>query len=174
VPTSTLASQGTAGAGLPPKLDSKGQALLDLAKQVFTTQGVDVFATLDEVVLTVPLEKLPGVCRTLKEDERFAFDLLRLLTVVDWKDHLQVVYHAFSLAKRHKVMVKADIKDMEKPSAPSLTAVWKTADWYEREMHDLFGVVFDGHPDLKPLMLWEGFEGFPGRKSYPFHEYSEY
>jgi NADH-quinone oxidoreductase subunit C len=60
------------------------------------------------------------------------------------------------------------------PVAPTVTAVWPGADWFEREAHDLFGVEFEGHPDLKPLLLWEGFEGYPGRKSYPFNEYTEW
>ncbi|HJM53376.1 MAG TPA: NADH-quinone oxidoreductase subunit C, partial [Dehalococcoidia bacterium] len=59
-------------------------------------------------------------------------------------------------------------------SLPSVTGVWRGADWYEREMHDLFGVVFDGHPDLSPLVLPDDFEGFPGRKSYPLNDYGEW
>mgnify|MGYP000607354304 CR=1 FL=1 len=62
----------------------------------------------------------------------------------------------------------------EDPHLPSLISVWPGADWYEREGHDLFGVVFDGHPNLTPLILYEGFEGYPGRRSYPFHDYQEW
>jgi NADH:ubiquinone oxidoreductase subunit C len=59
-------------------------------------------------------------------------------------------------------------------TVPSVTSVWRAADWYEREAHDLFGVSFSGHPDLAPLLLYEGFEGYPGRKEYPFYEYQEF
>ena len=62
----------------------------------------------------------------------------------------------------------------EDPTVPSVTPVWRAADWYEREAHDLFGVVFDGHPDLSPLLLYDEFEGFPGRKEFPFYEYREF
>ncbi|WP_347221931.1 NADH-quinone oxidoreductase subunit C [Mycolicibacterium poriferae] len=57
---------------------------------------------------------------------------------------------------------------------PSVTSVWRAADWYEREAHDLFGVHFEGHPDLSPLLLYEGFAGYPGRKEYPFNDYQEF
>ena len=56
----------------------------------------------------------------------------------------------------------------------TVTSIWRGADWYEREAHDLFGVIFDGHPNLKPLILYEGFEGYPGRKEHPFHDYQEF
>ena len=55
-----------------------------------------------------------------------------------------------------------------------MTSVWRGANWFEREAHDLFGVVFNGHPDLRPLLLYEGFEGYPGRKEFPSHEYTEW
>ena len=71
---------------------------------------------------------------------------------------------------RHVVQVKVG----ETETATSIASVYPGADWYEREAHDLFGVVFDGHPDLAPLLLWEGFEGFPGRKSYPLNDYQEW
>ncbi|GIT45310.1 MAG: hypothetical protein Ct9H300mP11_32460 [Chloroflexota bacterium] len=57
---------------------------------------------------------------------------------------------------------------------PPVTSVWRGADWYEREAHDLFGVEFDGHPDMSPLLLYKGFEGFPGRREFPFNEYQEF
>ena len=62
----------------------------------------------------------------------------------------------------------------DKPSVETVTSVWRGANWFEREAHDLFGVVFNGHPDLRPLLLYEGFEGFPGRKAFPSHEYTEW
>ena len=63
-------------------------------------------------------------------------------------------------------MVKTSVPP-DAPSVPSIVSVWRGAGWYEREAHDLFGVAFEGHPDLSPLLLYEGFEGFPGRKSFP-------
>ena len=62
----------------------------------------------------------------------------------------------------------------ENPVADSVTGLWVAAGWYERETHDLFGVVFEGNPDLSPLLLYEGFEGYPGLKSFPLHDYEEW
>lgn len=161
-------------AGLPPKLDAKGQALLSLVTNALSSFKPQVGASLDEVTVSVEREKLVDICRVLRDDARLDFDLLRCLTVVDYTDHFQVVYHLFSLSKRHKMVVKTNTANAENPAVPSVVSVWKTADWYEREGRDLFGVTFEGHPKPEPLLLWEGFEGFPGRKSFPFHEYSEY
>lgn len=161
-------------AGLPPKLDAKGQALLSLVTDALSSFKPQVSASLDEVTVTVEREKLVDVCHVLRDDARLDFDLLRCLTVVDYTDHFQVVYHLFSLSKRHKLVIKTNTANTESPAVPSVVPVWKTADWYEREGRDLFGVTFQGHPKLEPLLLWEGFEGFPGRKSFPFHQYSEY
>ena len=129
--------------------------------------------SLNDVVVTVDKSTLVQVCRTLKEDGRLSFDLMRLLTVVDYKDRFEVVYHLWSLGKKHRMVVKTNTT-AEAVSVPSITSVWKTADWYEREARDLYGVNFEGHPKLEPLLLWEGFEGFPGRKSYPMPEYREF
>ena len=60
------------------------------------------------------------------------------------------------------------------PRIDSVTGIWRAANWFERESHDLYGVVFEGHPNLEPLLLYEDFEGYPGRKSFPFHEYKEW
>ena len=84
-----------------------------------------------------------------------------------------MLYHLFSLKKTHRFVLKVNLP-YDDPRIDSVISLWAGADWYEREAHDLFGVVFDGHPDLAPLLLWEGFEGFPGRKSYPLNDYQEW
>ena len=127
----------------------------------------------DDVVVTIDKSKLLQVARMLKEDNRVSFDLLRLLTVVDYKDRFEVVYHLWSLSKKHRMVLKVNTS-ADEASVPSLFSVWRTVDWYEREARDLYGVNFEGHPNLTPLLLWEGFEGYPGRKSYPMPEYKEY
>ena len=133
----------------------------------------EVSAILDEVVVTVPTGRLLAACETLREDPGLSFDYLRCLSVVDYEESLQVVYHLWSREHRHKLTLKTDVPP-DAPVAPTVTGVWPGADWFEREAHDLFGVEFEGHPDLRPLLLWEGYEGYPGRKSYPFHEYTEW
>ena len=86
---------------------------------------------------------------------------------------MEINYHLWSLGRRHKLVVKSRLPE-DAPVAPTVTGVWTGANWYERECHDLFGVVFEGHPGLEPLLLYDGFEGFPGRKSFPFHDYDEW
>jgi NADH-quinone oxidoreductase subunit C len=134
---------------------------------------VEIGAALDEVVVTVKPEDVPAICRIAREDPRLDFDYLRCISVVDYIERIEVVYHLFSLEKRHKMVVKASVSPQES-RVPSVVSVWRGADWFEREGHDLFGVVFEGHPDLSPLLLYEGFEGHPGLKSFPFHDYDEW
>ena len=84
-----------------------------------------------------------------------------------------MVYILHSLDPERTLVIKTDVP-YDEPRVPSVTSVWKAAAWYEREAHDLFGVEFDGNPDLSPLLLYEGFEGYPGRKEYPFNDYQEF
>ena len=162
-------AQKEAGSGL----DGRGQALSALLPDVL--QGVDAtFGTaLDEVTVVVGPDDVPQVCRVAREDPALDFDYLRALSVVDYEERLEVNYHLLSLSMRHKMVVKTSLPP-DAPRVPTVTGVWRGANWYEREGHDLFGVVFEGHPDLSPLLLYEGFEGHPGLKSFPFHEYDEW
>ena len=154
-------------------LSEKAQALQTLVKEAFAEFSHEVGASLDLVQVTVAPDMLVPLCQTAKDDPRLDFKLILLLTAVDYKDRFQMVYHLQSLTREWTLVVKADLP-YEDPHVPSVTSVWRGADWYEREMHELFGVVFDGHPNLAPLLLWEGFEGYPGRKSYPFYDYQEW
>lgn len=161
-----------AAVALPPE----GVALAERLPGAFGSHGIEVDAAIDEVVCIVPADRLIDLCRQLKDDPSFGFTYLRLLTVVDYVEQdgeFELVYHLFSLANHHKMMVKTRIPE-RRASVPSVTGVWRGANWYEREMHDLFGVDFEGHPDLSPLMLPDDFEGFPGRKSYPLNDYEEW
>ncbi|MBM3949170.1 MAG: NADH-quinone oxidoreductase subunit C [SAR202 cluster bacterium] len=157
----------------PAALDERGKALAAILPQVFSGLDVQISAAMDEVVLAAKPQDVPAVCRIAKEDPRLDFDYLRCLSVVDYIERLEVDYHLFSLDKRHKMVVKTSVPP-DAANVPTVSGVWRGADWYEREGHDLFGVVFDGHPNLRPLLLYEGFEGHPGRKSFLFHEYDEW
>ena len=154
-------------------LDARGAALSEILTRVFADFDVEVGAAVDEVTLTVQPQDVPAVCRIARQHPEIDCGYLRCLSVVDYVERLEVNYHLFSLDKRHKFVVKANLPPDE-PSVPSIVSLWRGADWYEREAHDLFGVVFDGHPNLSPLLLYEGFEGFPGRKNFPFHDYDEW
>lgn len=127
---------------------------------------------MDEVVVHISPDRLIDACRVLKGSPDLALIYLRCLSVVDYHDELEIVYHLSALVHPHKVLVKTRISG-ENSAAPSVISVWRGADWHEREAHDLFGVVFEGHPDMSPLLLFEGFEGFPLRKSYEIPEQQE-
>ena len=161
----------------PPALDAAGDALARLVQEIFSPElDAEVGVAVDEVTLTVRPESVVPVCSVCKSDPRLDFDYLRCLSVVDYMEasgELEVNYHLYSYSLRHKMVVKARVPE-DRPTVPTVTGVWVGADWHERECHDLFGVRFEGHPNLIPLLLYEGFEGFPGRKSFPFHEYDEW
>ena len=89
-----------------------------------------------------------------------------------WEPHIEVVYHISSIAKKHTLVVKTkvprwkDDEEGELPEVPSVTGVWRTADWHEREVFDLSGVMFTGHPDLRRILCPEDWDGYPLRKDY--------
>ncbi|MCL0028777.1 NADH-quinone oxidoreductase subunit C [Dehalococcoidia bacterium] len=158
----------------PIVLDAKGQALSVLMAEMFADRPeVKVAGAADEVTIAVSPNSVSEICNVCRDDPRLEFNYLRCLCVVDYHDRLEVNYHLFSLKHRHKMVVKTSVSPDE-AVVPSVMNIWSGADWFEREGHDLFGVVFSGHPNLVPLLLYEGFEGFPGRKSFPLHDYDEW
>jgi NADH-quinone oxidoreductase subunit C len=109
------------------------------------------------------------IARLLKEDPELQFNFLMDMTAVDYlgrKPRFEVVYHFFSLPFNRRLRVKLQLDDLY-PTVKSLTPLWKTANWLERECYDLYGIRFEGHPNLKRILLYEGFEGHPLRKDYP-------
>ena len=157
----------------PVTLDEKSQELAALLQRTLHGLDSDLGATLDQPVVTVQPEQLVEVARKLRDDPETLCDMLLCLSVVDYEDRFEIVYHLQSLEKKHRIVVKTNAT-YENPRVPSVISVWPGADWYEREGHDLFGVAFDGHPNLSPLLLYEEFEGYPGRKSFPFYDYQEW
>lgn len=157
----------------PVALDPRGEVLSALLTQAYADFDAQIAAAVDEPTLTVKPQDVPLVCRIARQTPAIDCGYLRCLSVVDYGERLEVNYHLFSLDKRHKFVVKTSVSP-DAPNVPSVVSVWRGADWFEREAHDLFGVIFDGHPNLSPLLLYEGFQGFPGRKSFPFHDYDEW
>jgi len=123
----------------------------------------------DETAILRP-GKLVAIMRFLRDDGVTAFEMLSDLTVVDRlgkaEPRFEVVYHLYSLSKNHRLRIKVGA-DEEDPVVPSVFEVWRTANWMEREAWDLYGVRFDGHPDLRRILLYPEFEGHPLRKDYP-------
>lgn len=102
----------------------------------------------------------------LRDSPEFKFDYLANLTAVDYLDYFEVVYHLVSLTHNHNLVLKVRCTDRDKPMVSSVVDVWRAADFQERELYDLMGIVFEGHPNLKRLFLWEGFVGHPLRRDY--------
>ena len=102
--------------------------------------------------------------KSLRQSQ-FEFDYLFCLTCVDWKTHLTMVYHLSSTTFRHSIVIKSQL-DRNDPQIETVSDIWRTADFHEREVFELFGVKFLNHPDLRKLILTDDFEGYPLRKDF--------
>jgi NADH-quinone oxidoreductase subunit C len=154
-------------------LSERGQALQRLLRDVLSDFQPEMGTVQDIPEIVIKPADIADACRVLKDEPRLSFKLLLCLAAVDYVEYSQMVYVFLSLEHEHKLLVKTNVP-YDDPHLPTLTSLWRSADWYEREAHDLFGVVFDGHPNLQPLILYEGFDGYPGRKEHPFHDYQEF
>jgi NADH-quinone oxidoreductase subunit C len=126
----------------------------------------------DEVSLTVRRENVVEVCRMLRD--RFEYQQLMEIAGVDYPqraERFEVVYHLLSLTRNHRIRVRVST-DEDMP-VPSVTSLWPVAGWLEREVFDLYGVVFDGNDDLRRILTDYGFRGFPFRKDFPLSGYVE-
>lgn len=122
----------------------------------------------------VTRESLKEICAFLKSDPKFKISVLMDLTAVDglwmkWKPRFEVVYHFYSMEKNHRLRIKVRV-DEKDAVVPTLTDLWPIANWFEREAWDMFGIKFDGHPDLKRILMYEEFVGHPLRKDYPINK----
>jgi len=115
---------------------------------------------------TVEAAQLIEVCTYLRDDPDLKFEFLSSVTAVDRLEYFEVVYHLTSIRLNQMTAIKVRIEDRENPRAPSVTSVWPGANLQEREAYDLMGIVFEGHPDMRRVFLWDGFDGFPLRKDY--------
>ena len=119
-----------------------------------------------EGAVWVKPERVREVALFLRDELGLQFNFLNSVTAVDFVDNFELVYHLTSLEYNHGAVLKARVYDRESPSLPSVVEVWPGADFQEREVWDLMGVAFEGHPNLKRIMLWEGFPGHPLRKDF--------
>lgn len=129
-----------------------------------------------ELTIEINAADAVAVCTMLRDGAGLQFEQLIDLCGVDYSDYKEggwtgrryaVVYHLLSVAQNQRLRVKAFIEDDEFPLLPTMVAVWPAANWFEREAFDLFGIMFDGHPDLRRLLTDYGFVGHPFRKDFP-------
>lgn len=111
-------------------------------------------------------EAIAEVCRFLRDDSAHDFALLNAVTAVDRVEHFELIYHLTSLSRNATAVLKAEVPGREGPSLPTVSTVWRGALLQEREIWDLMGVSFTGHPDLRRILTWEGFDGHPLRRDY--------
>ncbi|HJX12252.1 MAG TPA: NADH-quinone oxidoreductase subunit C [Dehalococcoidales bacterium] len=116
--------------------------------------------------LVVKAGSLLDVAAHLKDAEGLKFDYLNYVTAVDYFSYFEVVYQVTSLEHNQTVIFKTRCHDRENPTVPSVTGLWQGADFQEREIYDLMGITFEGHPNLKRILLWDGFPGHPLRKDF--------
>ena len=140
----------------------------DEIKTVLEQQLPGISLTLDDSALFVEPKDLLAVCRSLKTSEQFRLDYLANLTVVDYpqEQRMDVVYHLYSMQEKRGPLILKVRLPRQQPIVASVTPLWRGAEFQEREAYDLFGVRFEGHPDLRRILLWEGFDGHPMRKDY--------
>jgi NADH-quinone oxidoreductase subunit C len=162
-----------------------GQTFVDQLKKKFgaAIEGAN-FGNVDPWIEVSP-SSVQAVCKHLRDEPSLAFDYLNSVTAVDylhtdpkkaakveWEPHVEVVYHLFSMQHKHSLVLKAKLprwKD-DQPGVPpqidTVSTIWKTADWHEREVYDLMGVEFIGHPNLRRILCPEDWVGHPLRRDY--------
>ena len=123
--------------------------------------------------ITVQKNVLIGLFKFLRDDSGLDFNFLMDLTAVDYlnrkDDRFEVVYHFYSLQRNDRLRVKVPLNE-DDCTIDSVSSLWKTANWYEREVWDLYGIKFNGHPDMRRILLYEEFKGHPLRKDYPINK----
>jgi len=184
------------------KLSASGKELLDASMDVLKEFSPEASALDGIPQVIIEKQHALAACQLMKDDPRINGQMLLCLACVDFSEYFELIYVLQSLEPERTVVLRTNIPYSDATvssvssvwkaadwyereahdlfgvdfdaTISSVSSVWKAADWYEREAHDLFGVDFDGHPDPSPLLLYDGFEGFPGRKEFPFNEYQEF
>jgi NADH-quinone oxidoreductase subunit C len=161
---------------------SRLDALVEHLKTVLGDRVQDIAVALGEVTLRVKAADHFGVARALRDDPRLAFAQLIDLCGVDYASYGEgsydgpryaAVLHLLSIAHNWRLRVRTFCPDDDFPLVASVSEIWSCADWYEREAFDLYGIVFEGHPDLRRILTDYGFVGHPFRKDFPISGYVE-
>jgi NADH-quinone oxidoreductase subunit C len=148
--------------------------ILERLKEKFLDDVYETYEFRSDLVAVVNKDVICEVMKFLKTEPKLDFNMLMDLSAVDylWQERLprfDVVYHLYSLARNHRLRVKVGIHEKD-PVLDSVVSLWPAADWYEREVWDMFGIKFKNHPHLKRILMYEGFEGHPLRKDYPYNK----
>ncbi|HTP80088.1 MAG TPA: NADH-quinone oxidoreductase subunit C [Bacteroidota bacterium] len=145
------------------------QAILESLKARFGEAIVSSGEFRNELTVVVAKDRIVDVCTCLKDSKEFSFDLLADLCGIDMYSpthRFGVIYNLYSLTNKIRIRLKTFVEE-DDPHVRTVTGVWPTANWHERETFDMFGIIFDGHPDLRRIYMPEEFEHFPLRKDFP-------
>ncbi len=125
--------------------------------------------SLDLPAVNLPVGDVPAALKFLRDEQ--GFDFLVDLTAIDWAEgvapRFTVVYHLLSTVRHDYIRVATDCPSDESPAVASVVSLWAGANWHEREVYDMFGITFTGHPDLRRILMWDGYPYFPLRKEFP-------
>jgi NADH-quinone oxidoreductase subunit C len=145
---------------------------LDLLRENFPDAVLETSQPLGDLTALLRSEMLFKVMEFLKNDPRLEFNVLVDITAVDHMGRaprFDVVYHLLSLPRKHRIRIKVRLEEGE-PAVSTVSPLWGSANWLEREVWDMFGIRFTGHPDLRRILLYEEFQGHPLRKDYPIRK----
>ncbi len=145
------------------------EKLEKLLTEQFPGTSFEITEFRDEVTLKFNRSVVVPVCGFLKNNSELEYNQCVDVTAIDWakkKNRFTVVYHLFSIKNKNRLRVSCDLEEHE-PHINTVSSVWKSANWYERETWDMYGIKFDGHPDLRRMYMSEEFEYHPLRKEYP-------
>jgi len=142
---------------------------LKLLAEIFPDEVRETRVAHGDALAVIAAGALRKVMEFLQSDTRLQYDVLVDITAVDYlgqDPRFEVVYHLLSLSRHDRLRIKVGVR-AEKPAVASMTPLWSNANWLEREVWDMFGIEFEGHPDLKRILLYPEFQGHPLRKDYP-------
>lgn len=148
------------------------QLALDRLKEQFGSALLETSNYLGNETAVVEKDKIVDVIRFLRDTEGLEFNFMMDLAGADYperKERFEVVYHLYSLKNKKRIRLKVRVTE-DHPVVPSITSLYKAADWFEREAFDMYGIRFDGHPNLKRILTFDEFEGYPLRKDYPVNK----
>jgi NADH-quinone oxidoreductase subunit C len=150
-------------------MDVMNEKILERLKAKFTGIVMEANEFREELTIVIPKERIVEVCKFLKEDNELRFDLLADLCGIDMNTpskRFGVIYNLYSCTHKHRIRLKTFTQE-EHPNVPTVTGVWGTANWHERETFDMYGIIFEGHPDLRRIYMPDEFEYYPLRKDFP-------
>jgi NADH-quinone oxidoreductase subunit C len=165
------------GKYMPPPggVDPEENVAVQKLREAMPEAIEEVSSFRDQVTIRVFKDYWVAACTLLRDTPGLEFDFLTDLTAVDYPTRpkrFDLVIHIYSMTQNHLLRVKTAAADGE--TVPTLVGVWKAANWEERETFDMYGIVFEGHPDLRRILLAEDWEGYPLRKDYPLAGYGTY